>query len=129
MGPTCSLPRRHNFMPFSDVCEEAPRFLLWSPNGLNELPERHFGFSFILIVQSTIVFFNRPVLIRTQILVHRWGPSTRISALFTEISSVAHANPYGSLHHETCTVAAKALPRPQSLAITFWRISELIINY
>ena len=58
-------------------------------------------------------FFNRPVLIRTQILVHRWEPSTRISALFTDISSLVHANPHGSLHQETCTVAAKALPRPQ----------------
>ena len=73
-------------------------------------------------------FFNRPVLIRTQILVHRWEPSTRISALFTEISLV-YANPHGSLHQETCTVAAKALPRPQSSAIYFWRIFELIINY
>lgn len=63
-------------------------------------------------------FFNRPVLIRTQILVHRWEPSTRISALSTEISLV-YANPHGSLHQETCTVAAKALPRPKSFGDLF----------
>ena len=27
-------------------------------------------------------FFNRPIMAHTQILVHRWGPRTRISALF-----------------------------------------------
>ena len=48
-----------------------------APNGVNELPEVCFEFPVSLIGKSTIAFFNRPILVRTQILVHRWGPETR----------------------------------------------------
>ena len=35
----------------SNACEEAPRFLLWTADGLYELPEVRFKFSFNLIGQ------------------------------------------------------------------------------
>ena len=38
-----------------------------------ELPEVRFGFPFNLIGQSNNGFFNRPIMARTQILVHSWG--------------------------------------------------------
>ena len=72
-----SLRRRRNLTSVSNVCEAASRSL-FRTNGLNELPE----FPFNLIDKSTMGFFNRPIMARTQILVHRWGPRTRISVLF-----------------------------------------------
>ena len=78
-----SLRRRpRNLTSVSNVCEAVPSSLFWAPNGLNELPEVRFEFPFILIGKSTMAFFNRPIMARTQILVHRWGSRTRISALF-----------------------------------------------
>ena len=55
--------------------------LFRAPNGRYELPEERSEFLFILIGKSTVVFFNKPVMACTQILVHR-APRTRISALF-----------------------------------------------
>ena len=49
---------------------------------LNKLPESAFGISFILIGKSTMAFFKRPVMLRTQIRFTQVGPRTRISALF-----------------------------------------------
>ncbi len=39
---------RHNLTPTSDVCEAVPISLLWTPDGLNELPEMSFEFPFNL---------------------------------------------------------------------------------
>ena len=56
----------------------------WSSNfvefeiGPNELPEMRFKFPFSLIDKLTVGSIMAP----TQILVHRWGPKPRISALF-----------------------------------------------
>ena len=48
--------------------------------GLDELLEVHFEFLDSLIDNG---FFNKPIIARTQILVHRWGPSRmRILVLF-----------------------------------------------
>ena len=49
---------------------------------LNKLPEARFDFPFNLIGKYTAAFFNRPIMMRIQILIHRWGPRTKISALF-----------------------------------------------
>ena len=80
-----SLRRRRNLSPVSNVCEAAKRSLFWTPNGLNEQADVRFQFPFNLIgyYQScrTIVFLNRPIMARKQILVRCWGPRTRISAL------------------------------------------------
>ena len=54
------------------------------PDGLNELPEVRFEFPFILIGKSTMVFFNGPIMARTQIRIHRWGRRTRILARFSQ---------------------------------------------
>ena len=74
--------RRGNLTSVSNVCEAAPIFLSWERNGLNELPEMRFGISFHPDRQIDNGLFNRPIMTRTQILVHRLGPRTRISALF-----------------------------------------------
>ena len=77
-----SLHRRRNLTLVSKVCEAASISLSWEPNGLNELPEIRFGISFHPDWQINNGLFNRPIIKRTQILVHRLGPRTRISALF-----------------------------------------------
>ena len=67
-----SLHRRRNLIPVSNVCESAPRSLFWSPNGLNELQKMRFKFPFNLIGKSgDDGFFNEPIMVLTQILVHR----------------------------------------------------------
>ena len=48
-----------------------------APKGLNELPEERFEFPFILIGKLTMDFFSKPIMARTQILVHRWGPQNK----------------------------------------------------
>ena len=70
----------------SNVCEAAPISLFWAPSGLDELPEVRTISPFILIGKPTLAFFNRPVMARTQILVNRRGPRTRISALFRRLT-------------------------------------------
>ena len=40
-----------------------------------------FEFPFNLIGKSQNGLFNRPIMVRAQILVHRWKPSTRISTV------------------------------------------------
>ena len=53
------------------------------PTDSMKSPEMRFEFPFILIGKLTIAFFfNKPVMVRNQILVHRWGPRARILALF-----------------------------------------------
>ena len=75
-----SLRRRHNLTLASNVCEVALRSMFCAPNGLDKLMEVRFEFPFILFDSNG--FFNKPVMVRAQILVHRWGPRTRILALF-----------------------------------------------
>ena len=94
----CSLRGRRNLTLVSDICEAAPKSLFGAPNGLNKLPEIHFIFPFNLIGKLTMAFFNRPVMVRTYILVHSRGPKTTISALFADrlhnqslVSSVVQA--------------------------------------
>ena len=80
-----SLHRKRNLTSVSNhgnVWEAAPISLSWAPNGLNELPEMRFGISFHPDWQIDNGIFNRPIMTRTKILVHRLGPRTRISALF-----------------------------------------------
>ena len=52
----------------SNIREAVPRSLFWAPNRLNESREVRFEFPFILIGQSIVYFFNRPIMARTQIL-------------------------------------------------------------
>ena len=82
LGTKGSLSRRRDSASVSDVCEVAPN-------------QRITGSAFWI---SHKVFPNRPITARTQILVHRWGPKTKISALFSRqtyqslVSSVALTN-------------------------------------
>lgn len=71
-----------NLTPVSKVCEAVPISMFWAPYGISELPEVHFEFPFNLIGKLTMVFFNRSIMVRSQILVRRQGPRTRILALF-----------------------------------------------
>ena len=75
---TPSLRCRRNLTSVSNVCEAAPISMFRAPNGLNELPEVRVEFPFILIDQSAMALFNRPMMARTQIRVHRWEPRTRM---------------------------------------------------
>ena len=75
---TPSLRCRRNLTSVSNVCEAALISMFRAPNGLNELPEVRVEFPFILIDQSAMAFFNRPMMARTQIQVHRWEPRTRM---------------------------------------------------
>ena len=77
-----SLCCRLYLTPVSNVCEAVLRSLVGAPNWLNKLAEVRFKFPFNLIGKSTMAFFNRPIMTRARILVHSWGPRTRISALF-----------------------------------------------
>ena len=43
---------------YSNVCKAAPISLFWGPDKLNELPEVHFKFPFILVDNLTIVFLT-----------------------------------------------------------------------
>ena len=74
-----SLHCRHNLTLVSNLeLQAVPTSLFCAPNRLNEVLEMHFEFSFILIGKSTMVFFNRPIMVHTRIPVHSWGPRTRI---------------------------------------------------
>ena len=66
----------------SNACEEAPRSLLWTADGRYELLEVRFEFFFNLIGKINNGFFNGPIIARTRVPVHRWGPRTKISTLF-----------------------------------------------
>ena len=73
-----SLHHSHSLTTISRVCKAAPISLFWAPNRLNELPEVSFQFPFHLIGKLPMAFFNRPIMARTQTLVHRWESRTRI---------------------------------------------------
>ena len=78
-----SLHCRHNLTLVSNLeLQAVPTSLFCAPNRLNEVLEMHFEFSFILIGKSTMVFFNRPIMVHTRIPVHSRGPRTRILELF-----------------------------------------------
>ena len=57
-NPWGSLRRRRNISPVTNICEAAPISLFWAPNGVNELPEMRFKFSFNLIGKLTMAFFQ-----------------------------------------------------------------------
>ena len=65
----------------SDVCKAATLSLFLVPNGLNELLEVLFEFSFDLMSQLNSGFFKRRTMAHTQNLIHRWRPRARILAL------------------------------------------------
>ena len=67
-----SLRRGRNQISVSNVCRSAPISSFWTPNGLNELREMRFEFPFNLIGKSgDDGFSNGPIMVHTQILVHR----------------------------------------------------------
>ena len=68
----------------SNVCEAALISLFLAPEGLNKLTEMDFKISFHSDWQINNSFFNRPIMERNQILVHRWGPRTRIWYCFAD---------------------------------------------
>ena len=100
---SCPLNRLHhrfNLTLVRNVCESVPRSLVWAPYGLSKLPEVCFKFLFNMIGKSVMAFFNGPIMVRTQILVHRWGPRTRFWHCFADglnqslVSFLVHATPW-----------------------------------
>ena len=71
-----------NLTPLSNICEAVPMYLFWTLNGLNEILEMPFEFPFNLIGKSTMALLTGKSWYNTQILLLRWQPRTRISALF-----------------------------------------------
>ena len=92
-----SLRHRRNLTSVTYLPTYLPTYLFWAPKGLNELLEVRFEFPFILIGKLTMVFFNKPIMARTQILVHRWGPEQGFRGCFVDglkqslVSSAAQA--------------------------------------
>ena len=72
--------RRRNLTLVSGVCEAATISLMCQRT--QRITGSAFRISFYPDWQINNDVFNRPVMARTQILVHRWGPRTRILALF-----------------------------------------------
>ena len=74
--------RRRNLTSVSGLCEAAPISLICQRT--QRITGSAFRISFYPDWQINNDIFNRPVLkmARTQILVHGWGPRTRILALF-----------------------------------------------
>ena len=73
---TCSLSRKRNFFLVSNVCEATPISLFWAPRTST------FWISFHADSHNDNDLFKRPSTAPKQILIHRWGPRTKISALF-----------------------------------------------
>ena len=72
--------RRRNLTSVTGVCEAAPISLMWQRT--QRITGSAFRISFYPDWQINNYIFNRPVMARSQIQVHRWGPRTRILALF-----------------------------------------------
>ena len=68
--------------PVSNVCEAAPRSLFWVPRRTQRITGSAFRISFQPDWLIDKGIFNRPITPHSQILVHRWGPRTRILVLF-----------------------------------------------
>lgn len=57
--------RRRNQTPVGNVCVAAPRSWFRAPNGRKVLPEVRSEFHFNLTGESTMAFFERPIMART----------------------------------------------------------------
>ena len=78
-----SVPHRCNLTSvYSYICEIVPVSLFWVPNGLRELIEMFQIFSKPDWEIKNYGIFKRPIMVHTQILVHRWKPRKRIPLLF-----------------------------------------------
>ena len=73
---------RCNLTPVSNVSEAALISLFWVSSKCNELPENAFQVSLQPDRQVDNGIFNSPILARTQILLRRWRPRTKILVLF-----------------------------------------------
>ena len=91
-----SLCLRPNLTQDSHVCESSTRVLVRT----HWITQSKFQISLQPDWQLNNGFFNRPIMVHTQILVHRWRPRTRISSLACQqtypwglVSSVVQAIP------------------------------------
>ena len=66
----------------SNVCEASLISLFLAPQRTQWITGNAFRISFHPDWQMNNEFFNRPIIACTEILLHSWGPRTRISALF-----------------------------------------------
>lgn len=58
MWPACVTDIYLASVTGNNACEAMSISLFWAPSGLNELPEVHFKFPFILIGHSTMAFLT-----------------------------------------------------------------------
>ena len=78
-----SLCVRHGLTLVSNVCATASAdILVLGPQRTQPITRSVYQFSFHLGKQINNGFFNWPIMMHTQILVHRWRPRRRVSALF-----------------------------------------------
>ena len=78
---------RYNLTPVSNICKAALISLFWAPSGLNKLPERRFQVFFHPDWCIDNGLFNRPIMARTQILVHGWGPKQEFLCCFEDVTN------------------------------------------
>ena len=64
-GCQCSLCRRHNLLPVSNICKAVPIF--WAAN------HNVFRYSFQPDWHTDNGIFKRPIIAHMQVLVHRWA--------------------------------------------------------
>ena len=76
-----------NLTVVSNVCKAVPMSLFWASNRFNGLLEMHFEISLQSDWQIDLsnAIFNRPIMVCTQILGHRWRPITKSLALFHKL--------------------------------------------
>ena len=116
------LEKACNLALASNICEAVPRSLFWALNRLNELPE--VGFEFPLNLVGNLIihysFFNRTVMVHTQILV---GPQNKVIGTGSQtdltrgfiVSSVVQAT-------MPVTLVGSAFPPPSMLVFASWHV-------
>ena len=73
---------RYNLTSVINVCKAALISLFWGAQQTQQITKNVFQISLQPDWQTDNGIFNRPIMVHTQILVHRWRPRTRISVLF-----------------------------------------------
>ena len=79
---TCSLRRRRNLTSVSNVCEAVPRSLFYFRAPTESTNYRKGVSNFLSILLANRQWLLEQIMACTQILVHKWGPTTKISELF-----------------------------------------------
>ena len=109
--PHSSRRRRRIVTLVGNVCEAAPRSLFWVPQ---RIPGSVFRISFHPDWQIDNGIFNRPIIARTQILVHRWSWNKGFGAVSQTDCGTGYKSPTPPPHPPTPPPPphTHTLPRP-----------------